>query len=131
MAVLDNGSGADDADSQFALPRCHFEVLQSDILNVYLFKTKKFRTSFRFSVGGANEYRRLLKIILDRDHGGWCTDPLHALLPCFLAAEYLNFHPQIVYWDLERVEHRKANSIFLRGDNRTDISANASLHKLA
>ncbi len=50
MAVLDHGSGADDPDFQFGLPRCHGEVPESDSLTVYSFKTKKFRNWIPFFV---------------------------------------------------------------------------------
>src|ERR1700738_1776076 len=130
MAALNYRPGADNSDFQFTLPRCHFEVLLSDSLDASSFKTKKFRSRLRFSESGANEYLPLFKIIFRHDHGGRRTNPLHALFPSLQSVEYLNLYPQIVNGNLERIDQRESNGVFLGGDDRADVSANASLQEL-
>jgi hypothetical protein len=130
MPGLDHGPGADDSDLQFGLPRCHVEVLQSDNLDIHSFKTKIFRSRLCFSESDANEYLPLLKIIFGRDHGRGRADPLHALLPSLQTVQYFDFHPQIVNGNFERIDDRKTNGVFLGGDDRADVTANASLQKL-
>src|ERR1700727_2971824 len=131
MAGFDHGPCADDPDPQFGLPRCHVEVLQSDNVDIHSFKMKIFRLRLCLSESDANEYLALLKIIFWRNHRRGRADSLYALLPSLEAIEYLDLHPQIVNGNFERLDDRKTNGIFLGGDDRADITANASLQKLA
>src|SRR5271170_2351925 len=87
-------------------------------------KRRNFETGFRFLSSAIG------KTLFGHDHGGRCTNSLDAVLPSFLATEDLDFHPQIVDGNLERIDDRKANGILLGGDHRADVSTDASLQKL-